>query len=512
MIDFSKLSNIFPPLLLGYIFNFDGQQYEAFQKSHEVELNIQQEEVFAYLEDLINKQRELRYNAGENVLIDAGLLCRFLFEGEKSLAFQLRQYCGGTPYQHTCSGDLLIDCLASHVNMYFPSLLAEEHMPSLNQQLIDGLIAVVTNDSIAKLIKTTETQKILSAPLFDADKNPIGYLYENICNFAYVLFRNCYLNCVYKLCVSEESILKELSSAVAFLRRVANEKSATIQSCLGIFGVGFGGFDTLELEDLTLRNIAGHDLSQKISSTTVEVWANHPDVPFYGLTAESSYVINAASKKDKPPCRNYSYIDDYKVLSDLEKKAENFYLALLFVKKKYSVFRTSFQSTGYYFRHSEYGAGAFEHSTKLIPLYQSECPEVKKWYGLIRNNTEHSINNALENIKNAIMRENSIADSIMSGFYAWESMFTSREDTTASVVKAVSIYSGSDENRVDDLYDRFRCRKAHGDAFKIHSDETLDSIRSEVIEIAVTCVKKLFEDDKLKNLKASNRVKKLCGQ
>ena len=97
----------------------------------------------------------------------------------------------------------------------------------------------------------------------------------------------------------------------------------------------------------------------------------------------------------------------------------------------------------------------------------------------------------------------------MNGFYAWEGMFSSKENTSDAVITGISLYAEKEYDRICEMYDLYRSAKVHGDNFKLKEGETLESIKEETLNIAIICLKKLLEDPELLKYKPSNRVKKL---
>lgn len=509
MQDFSKLYDVFSPVLLGYILNLNKDQLNAIQSTHDIRLNAAQQSALIVLDDFIKKIRNKQYQDGRNILISAQIVKHFLSEFRNQLTLQqLRLSCGGSLYTHIISGDKLKDFFGSRINNIFIKLLTNDTPTFFTDPMEEELLQIIHNDAIAKLITDSHSAKYISTVLCDANQISIGYVHESICVMMDSMLQSCYKNCIYRLNISEVSLLKEIYHAIDFLRDIALNRKTAIPIFLGLYGVGFYGFDKLELDDLVLNNIARNDLTNSLSSSTVCVWANNPEAKFYGLSVESAIPI--ISKSNIPHNSNRPFFHDYKMIEEIKHKTENFYLALLFKKNTSSVFATSFARCGYYFDPSlEYNDNLCSSNTKLIQIKKEDIPEIKKWYAIFQNNKSISLNNALENIKNSIMCQNSIMDSIMSGFYAWESMFTNRINTTKAVVNSISAYSGCDSKEIDYLYDKYRSYKSHGKQFYKSDVATLYTIHKKVTDIAIFCIKKLFEDEYLKELRPSKRVKAL---
>ena len=370
-------------------------------------------------------------------------------------------------------------------------------------------LEILSEDIIYKLFYEDSNKQLISKiTLFYRDGEPFTIINRTIESLFYELLTGCYTNCVCKLDISEISILLEIEVALNFLRNIATKKSVYCSTFTGICGVGFDQTDKIEFDGLVLKNIAQNDFSGDISSVTLGVHGNHKRVNFYGLVAETKYLLQSKSKTLSAKNVKANIINDVRLKSDAYKKISDFYLAILIVKGDVSSLVTSFEKTGFYFENSQYTRD-INCDSKLLPLYLEEIEEVKKIYSDLCICDNKSLSNAIHNLKNAILSGSSVEDAIMNAFYSWESMFTSSENTTETVVYGISTYSQSDYERVNDLYDRYRSYKAHGDTFKIKDDSSLYEIRDEVLRIATTCLKQMFGDNELMALKPSKRVKKL---
>lgn len=515
MEDFSRLIKIFNPSILGYFFNFTENQYVTLKNGYQVELTLNQKEVYNHINKIIEEHREIRYKQGENNLLDVEQLLLFWFNGESKvcLANKYNKICGGSDYFHTLTNDILFDFIAYQIGEIYPKILSKNFIHSYDSLLDSNrLIEIVGNDEIFKLLKKSDTNEyILSASLFDKNDSRIDQIERSLEGVFSSIFSVSFENCMYKLEISQKALIKEIKEGINFLRGLALKKTLSCSTFVGVHGIGFCNFSEIVLDDeLIIRSISNKDLTWKLSSKTSSIIANHPDVKFYGVSVEGKHILKSKSKKEKRLQPRYVDMVGETLLNEAIEKIEIFYLAILILKNKISCLETSFKSVGYYFKTSYYGDAIHTGKAKMIPIYENEVNEIKKIYHLIRCNLKNnSIYNTIYNLKSAMLKGNEVNESIMSGFYAWESMFTYKKNTTKYVCNAISSYIDVDKERIEDLYDRYRSSRSHGELFKLNENENIYKIQKEVIDIGIKCLKKLIEDEKLVKLNASSRAKSL---
>lgn len=515
MEDFSRLIKIFNPSILGYFFNFTESQYITLKNRYQVELTSNQKKVYHHINNIIEEYREIRYKQGENNLLDVEQLLLFWFNGKSGvcLANKYNKICGGSDYFHTLTNDILFDFIAYQIGEIYPKILSKNFIHSYDSLLDSNrLIEIVGNDEIFKLLKKSDTNEyILSASLFDKNDSRIDQIERSLEGVFSSIFSVSFENCMYKLEISQKALIKEIKEGINFLRGLALKKTLSCSTFVGVHGIGFCNFSEIVLDDeVIIRSISNKDLTWKLSSKTSSVIANHPDVKFYGVSVEGKHILKSKSKKEKRLQPRYVDMVGETLLNEAIEKIEIFYLAVLILKNKISCLETSFQSVGYYFKTSHYGDGISTGKAKMIPIYENEIDEIKKMYHLIMLNLKNkSIYNVVHNLKLALLKGSDINDSIMSAFYAWESMFSQTNETTKYVCNAIAVYINRDEKRINDLYDRYRSSRAHGELFKINKEENIYEIQNEVINIGIECFKKLIEDKELVKLNASTRARKL---
>lgn len=514
MEDFSKLRKNFDLSILMYIFNFSEEQHISLINKLKVKLNLNQKKIYLYINELIKRQRESRYTKGEDNLLDIEQILFFLFREENglSLANKYNKICGGNYYLHTSTGDALFDYIADNIDKFYPKILTKKFIRNCDNLLnMDELIDIISKDDIFKLLKKSkENEYIIAASLFDKDGNRVDKIEKKL-NTAFELFFSiCFENCIYKLDISREALLEEVKEGIEFLRKLALRKSLSCSTFVGVHGIGFHNFSEIDLGDLIVRNISNKDLTENLSLKTVAMILNHEDVKLYGVSIEGKHILKSISKKEKKLRDRYVDTVGETLLNEVMEKIEIFYFVILILKNKINCLEISFKSVGYYFKTSYYIDGVYSGQSKLIPIYENEIDEIKKMYHLIMLNLKNkSIYNVVHNLKLALLKGSDINDSIMSAFYAWESMFSQTNGTTKYICNAIAVYINRDEKRINDLYDRYRSSRAHGELFKINKEENIYEIQNEVINIGIECFKKLIEDKELVKLNASTRARKL---
>jgi len=498
-----------------YILNIDSQKTSMGNLSltPTCDIKLSSTQIF-YLEKIYTLVQNERKHNFENDFQTNSMHCtlKYLINEKNYYAQKIRRNCGGELYSHKKTGDDIIDFLGIKISKCYPKLL----IPQNNFQMIDFsneernyLKKIIEKDVLNNLVVINKNNdKRIGFSLIKRNQEEISI--ECVCDilnmFLDIIIKS-FNNCEYRLDFSLPKVFKEIKLAINMLRRIAERKNIDYSRFTGLKGLVFDGFKEINLSNIIVRHIEKSEFKEKNIGLTTIITANRPKNNISGVIIETKHRLKF--KKILKNTEYNCYENNHDIFSENEedRRISDFNLAILFTLNKLDNVTISFKDTGFWIGRSKY---VYDHQnySKTFIINKEDVSEVKKWYNLLQNSPV-IISETIINIKNALLNSKDETDSIMNGFYAWEGMFTSKSDTSNSVIKSLALYTGKSEKRINELYDKFRSHKSHGKAFKKDNKVNSFEIKNEVLDIAITSLKRLLQDSELIDLKPSKRVKKL---
>ena len=492
---------------LKYILNFEGEilvNRSSDDKLVSVLYGFNKNQIYT-LENLNDYIRQCETWSSQN---PNSKLKQYLFNNG-ILFNEWRKNCGGEIVTRE-SKNKLLNYLFSKSVEYYPSLLIADiqTLPFYDYNkfnLLDSEYKLIYNllkkDAFLSKILVDEHEKIELNKIQCTFENSFiinCYLFNFVDNFLLRSFQNCCYRTKYDL----KDFLDDIESQYGNLEKIANNEIIHFSYFSGIYGLRLDGIDEFKLSDnVKIRNI-NETNNPCIKNTTSQ---NLDKI--LGCTLEYETQTKSIGKSLQT--------DESRTILD------NFQLAtILALQTIYPPFNFTFLNNSIPFT---YILPRYINNNSIATILSNEQLElIKEWYEILNQTDLNIIDLTLHRIKSAIFNTDPI-NSILDAFIAWESMFSSKINTTKSVTKSIKKMLGRDDgykisdNRLDDLYD-LRSKIVHGNPneHKLIKSKNLqkplyeqEEVKKQVIEIGLIVLKQLIKDKELINKTPTERVEYL---
>ncbi len=502
--DFQKIEQYIGANLLNYILNVDfikaGQLYEDYT------FTPRQEDT---LDDFKRTIQEIKIaiSTREETVDNIIFYLRRMDKSGFNLFNWYRRACGQTLDEFTCD-DKLLEHIINLFYREYPLLIlktTENIFPSDR-----GLNLSVTDyDLSIKLVKEDILDNIAN------DKEGFEYAFDfstenglefksQISMFTSNIIMRSFQNACNKMAYTKNDIIEEIKLNLSLLRDLAQNKETEYSTFIGIRGLMFEDFSTIDLKGACLYQLD----SIENPSPHVNKIAIKSDNGLSGHILEIKHMIKLSL--NKPTGTKSNSRDEY----DFQDKViESLRFATSFSLLEDKGFTQTFTETGFPIvqigNFSEGRTGVY----KQITIPSSKKLEIQTWYKFLYDTDLSYVKIPLKRLTYAIYQRTDPEDAIIDAVIAWEGMFSEAHETSFKVTGSITKYLAKDDSqifltRIKKLY-TLRSDIVHGKNNRLLEREDINELRSEVIQIGLECLQKLIKDEKLLKMEASQRVTEL---
>lgn len=494
--------------LLNYILNCDHITWKSDYEN--LELQSVQVEV---LDDLHAKIQECRILFIEQGGFGDGVdfyLRRITLNGT-SLFNHYRQFCGGQLASPT-STDPLISYLQQVCIREYPNLLIKSSGTSywsvwtgmgLEENEYEKFIYLIKNDVLDQITnKKDEPHYAFQFSTTDGLEFNSHVFSARIS----VITRSFYDSCN-RMDYSLTSVLKDIDKNVDLMRRLANGEQITYSSFIGIRGLQFQGFRTIDLPDGVLRQFRDEANPGIHTNRTVVEHPGNIAGEYSGHVFEVFHFTKITSTTGTTNTGNS--VESNRVQENALQKL------------RFAVVFSSFANRGPAPTFFENGfplliPGGYSSPDgtpgDYILIDEATKTKLVEWYNVLNNKDLKRVQTSLNRLQYAIFERSNPEDAIVDAIIAWEGMFSEAFETTFKVTGSMAKFLRPSSER-DKFYRRLkklynlRSELVHGGTSKSLKNENIQDVRAEVINIGLECLMKIIRDDRLLSLSSTDRIK-----
>lgn len=433
---------------------------------------------------------------------------------------QMRECSAGSIYNKTTPEELL-RYLYNKAIEFYPCLLLVDHnhlYSNLNLVKSYFLSTLAEEKYIYNLLNNHSQLKTITTN--ENSFNSISYKLSNnsavncfLINFTEQFILRSFLNCCYRSKYGLNDLLDEVESQYLMLEDIAKKQNVVVSFFCGIYGLRLDGINEYQLaENITLRNIDENNnpgIKHTVSNTTTGTYTDR----IIGCIMEYKVKLTSLGKindSDYPITEKNEFID--KIFDNL---IHSHILGLHSIYPPIKI--TFFEKNLPLNLQLPQIFDSFSTGTSI--LNQKQLKEVTEWFNLLNSVDKKHILLTLDRIKTAIYNRKTHIDSILDAFIAWESMFSSKIETTNSVVKSIEIMlkRGGHPISYQKLKNLYSLRSSivHGNPTE-HKllisnnpekpNYEKEAIKKQTIDIALRVLKELIKDKELFNKTPEQRV------
>ena len=423
-----------------------------------------------------------------------------------------RQICGGVIVSPD-SSDPLVSYLQQICIKEYPNLLMKSQ-GILGQLLsINAFKTLINNDEFINLVKNDDLNKLTNKK----EGNDYAFQFSTTdgLHFCLDLFTACnsiitrsFYDSCNRMAYSLPSVLKAIEENINLLRRLANGERVSYSSFIGIRGLQFQGFETIELPGGILRRFRDSTNPSIHTNRTVVSHSGDQDGE-YRYSGHIFEIFHSTEISFTPSEFNTSNSIETNRFQETELQ-----------KLQFSAVFSSLANYGPVPTLSEIGFpliipgnyGVKENfPTEYILINEETKDKLIEWYSCLSNKDLTQIQTPLKRLQYAIFERNNPEDAIVDAIIAWEGMFSEAFETTFKVTGSIAKFlrSGAERDtffkRLKKLYG-FRSELVHGGDRKSLKKENIQEVRAEVIDIGLECLKKIINSDYLLSLTSIKRM------
>lgn len=499
--------------LLNYILNYAEEQTLETSPFDSLNLNEQQVSV---LEDLFKQIQSCRIN----FILQGGFgdgvefYIRSRTHENDSLFNHYRRLCGGSTPVFNTGKDKTLAFLVNICIREYPNFL----LKTSNQRIhSNAFINIGLNDDeqFVSLVK----EDILDRLTNKAEGSEYAFQFSTECGLKFysqvstsciTLISRSFQNACNRMKYGLNDVIQELTKNLSILRELAENKEITFSSFIGIRGLHFEGFDSIELHnDSIIRQLDSTSNPSHHSNSIACNYTSNTGQYLCGSILEIKHVTRLVQEDAEcttTMTRHHFELKD-KILNVLK-------FAIIFSLREDKGISTSFHEVGFPLVSPGNFSFSEERPKKYFIITQKHVEQIQAWYKHLIKTDLNNVKVPLKRLRYAIFERNHPEDSIVDAIIAWEGIFSEAFETTFKVTGSISKYLMTEDKREDflsrikKLYN-LRSDLVHGKSSDLMKSEDIENLRSEVIKIGLDCLQKLLKDDVLLPLSPSERVKKI---
>ncbi|MBK9248614.1 MAG: hypothetical protein IPM69_10990 [Ignavibacteria bacterium] len=453
---------------------------------------------------------------------------------------EMRRSCGGNII-HKNDSNSLLNYLLKKGTEYYPSLLIIDEIKWFNsdQTGIQNYPFIFPQDAniVAKLLfEDSDLNRLFSEDQeYVSLQAHVNYKLNNdisvFCwswQFTSSFILRSFQNCCYRVKYNLTNLLDDIENQYIRLKAIANNEEIEVSYFCGVYGLRLEGIEEYNLSDnIIIRNINEVNnpcIQHTISISSSDVYSK----VITGCTLE--YRVTTAHFNTNIIVDNQDSKESDKV-EDIFNQANHILEDLVNKIAISTVISTRALPAPFKSTFIDQDAPLSMHHPRIIPnnsagmgvsiLDMEALNKIKNWFVKLGSIDLSYISLALRRLLASLYNRIDPIDSILDAFIAWESMFNSPISTTKSVVNSIAEILKRSDTKVSktvliNLYD-FRSSIVHGNPLKHdllnckNPLQKIESIKTQVIEIAIAVLEELIQDKVLLYLSPQERVVSLLA-
>lgn len=496
--------------LLNYILNL-----EAISKRSEydkLEFQLVQIEV---LDDLYAKiqQSRIQFIAQGGFGDGVDFYLRQITINGTSLFNYYRQLCGGLLVEPT-SLDPVISYLQKICIREYPNLLMKSSDTSYGLPWMGVNLGLKGYDEFIRLVKKDALDQITNKLdgldyAFQFSTTDGLEFYSQVCTACSSIITRSFYDSCNRMDYSLRSVLVAIEKNIGLMRQLANGQSVTYSSFIGIRGLQFKGFNSIELPGGILRQY--HDDANPSMHTRHTV-VGHSGGEAGEYSGHVFEVFHSTKISSLTASVNTGNSIETNRIQEVELQ-----------KLRFSVVFSSLANRGPNPTFFEIGfplvnPGNYSlsdlHPGNYIVIDEAVKAKLVEWYGILDNKDLKPVRTPLKRLQYAIFERRNPEDAIVDAIIAWEGMFSERFETTFKVTGSMAKFLRSGTKR-DEFFSRLkklynlRSDLVHGGTSDLLKHENINDIRAEVISIGLECIMKIIINDRLLAMSSGERIKSI---
>lgn len=499
------------PRLLTYSLGIDSGQLEEFDKIA-TSLSDKQSEAVSFL---ANRIEEIRVKqAMEGVIGDSISLSISSLEIDNGNVFNfLRKHCGGS-YPQYQTDDPILSLLVKACLSEYPILMLRHSRESqdfgmyMNTNHADAMkfISLVKNDILNKI--TNEKDGLEYSFTMKLD-NGTEFLTQVYTAFNTLISRS-FQNACNRMAYSLSDVFDEICFNLNSLRELARNKEIEYSYFIGIRGMSFDGFTDVKFNENVYIRQFDSTLNPSIhTQTTISQNFNGENHYISGHVLEIKERTKLIDASASMICATGEHCHN-----KISHIIDTLKLSLAFALREDRGISHSFSESGFPLLIPGNYSISSTPPSKYLTVNIDNIESIKNWFKQFSDVHLENINIPLQRLKNAIFERSHPEDAIVDAIIAWEGMFSEAFETSFKVTASIAKYLAEPADR-DEFYQRLRKLYAlrsdivHGKKSKLMNPDNIDSLRSEVIDIGIRCIKKLISDHEILQKPSGERVKEI---
>jgi hypothetical protein len=326
-----------------------------------------------------------------------------------------------------------------------------------------------------------------------------------------IITRSFYDSCN-RMNYSLSSVLKAIDENIDSMRRLANSQQVTYSSFIGIRGLQFQGFDTIELQGGVLRQFRDNANPSMHTGRTVTSHSGNEAEEYSGHVFEVFHSTKIASLTG-----TVTTSDSIETQRFQEDELQKLRFAVVFSSLANRGPVPTFFENGFPLIRPGNFSFNIDHPSEYILIEYILIDDATKaklveWDEVLNNKDLKYVQTSLKRLQYAIFERKNPEDAIVDAIIAWEGMFSEAFETIFKVTGSMAKFlrSGSERKefyrRLKKLYD-LRSKLVHGGTSDLLKKENIEDIRAEVINIGLECLMKIIHNDRLLAMSSADRMK-----
>lgn len=507
---FQQLKQYIGTDLLTYILNF--KTISKVSEYDKLELPPVQIEV---LDDLYAKiqQSRIQFIAQGGFGDGVDFYLRQITVNGTSLFNNYRQLCGGVLSEPT-SSDHLVAYLQKICIREYPNLLMKSSDTSYTLPWMGVILGLKDYDEFNRLVKDDVLDHITNKlDGFDyafqfSTTDGLEFFSQVSTACSSIIKRSFYDSCN-RMDYSLDSVLVAIEKNIDLMRKLALGQSITYSSFIGIRGLQFKGFNSIELSGGILRQY--HDDANPSMHTRHTV-VGHSGGEAGEYSGHVFEVFHSTKISSYTGTVNTSNSIETNRIQEME-----------FQKLRFAVVFSSLANRGPVPTFFEIGfplvnPGNYSlndlHAGNYIVIDETIKAKLVEWFNILNNKDLKQVRTPLKRLQYAIFERTNPEDAIVDAIIAWEGMFSERFETTFKVTGSMAKFLRSSPKR-EEFFSRLkklynlRSDLVHGGTSDLLKRENINDIRAEVVNIGLECIMKIISNDRLLAMSSEERIKSI---
>lgn len=460
---FQQLKQYVGTDLLNYILNYD----KITIKSDYDTLEIQPVQI-EVLDDLNAKIQQCRIWSIEQGFFgdEVDYYLRRITSNGTSLFNHYRQFSGGQ-IPSPNSTDSLILYLQQICIREYPNLLMKSSGRSNWSPWMGINLGIKNIDEIIRLVKDDVLDQITNK------KNRLDYAFQfsttdglefnsQVCTACSSIITRSFYDSCNRMDYSLSSVLKAIDENIDLMRSLANGRSVTYSSFIGIRGLQFRGFEVIEFPNGVLRQF--HDNANPGIHTGRTV-ISHSGNELGEYSGHVFEVFHSTKISSYTGTTNTSNSIETNRIQEIELQKLRFAVVFSSLANRGPV--PTFFEIGFPLINPGNYSQSDGNPGNYISIDETTKAKLVEWYEVLNNKDLKRVQTPLKRLQYAIFERRNPEDAIIDAIIAWEGMFSEAFETTfkvtGSMAKFLRSYSKRDEfyRRLKKLY-HLRSELVHG--------------------------------------------------